>query len=145
MLFYSFLGPIHNDFSANNLLVKMDNSKKYQITGILDFEESSYGYKVSDLAVYIAYSSVSFFNSMSPLTIGKYALKGYLSKRSLSVGELSVLRDCIIARVTQSLSVGAHSYSLNKDPYVLSTQKHGWQVLEKLRELPSDVHDYWMS
>lgn len=74
---------------------------------------------------------------IDPVSAGGHVLAGYLSSAD-SEGQLnsldrSVLRTCLVARLAQSLTLGAHTYSMNPaNEYTLTTQKRGWPLLELL-------------
>lgn len=140
------LGPIHCDFNEQNLLVKPQESGGYRIAAILDFQDSSYGYRVVDVAVYMMYMMTTCSSHIHPIDVGKFCLESYLKKTPLSDSELSVLYDCVIARFMQSLVLGVHFYSLLKDPYLLVTQKPGWHAVKQLCTKPGDATlQYWLS
>ena len=66
-----------------------------------------------------------------------HLLAGYLSRRhgggSLSVLERSALWPCVAARLAQSLTLGAYTYSVEpSNEHVLSTAKCGWTLLRRL-------------
>ena len=65
-----------------------------------------------------------------------HLLAGYLGGRrrgALSAVERAVLWPCVSARLAQSLTLGAYTYSLEpSNAHVLATARRGWTLLRRL-------------
>lgn len=91
---YSNIGYIHGDFNENNILVrenKDENGKALSVEGILDYEDVHYGTYAWDIGLMLAYTLLDC-TTMDPLDGAGHTLAGYLSLRSLSFLEMSVLK-----------------------------------------------------
>ncbi|GFT45190.1 hydroxylysine kinase [Nephila pilipes] len=135
-------GIIHGDFNENNVLVQLKSTegdaKVVSVDGVLDFEDMHYGTYVWDLGVMLAYTLLDC-KTMDPLEGAGYALAGYLSLRSLSSLEISVLKTCIESRLCQSLVVCAYSYRTDpKNSYLLTSAKNGWSRLEQICSISNE-------
>jgi len=135
MCCFYFLDLIHSDFNEQNILISTEEGK-VSIKGILDFQDSSYGYTVFDIAIYIMYMMIQAKEDQ--IDTGGYALSGFLSKQKLNDTELSLLYWLVCGRFIQSLLLGLYNFSIHKDPYLLVTQP-GWAVLKKLWEIPPET------
>lgn len=116
----------------------------------IDWQDSTIGFKVYDLAILI-FSLMSIGiaspNSLDLFSIGKYSLEGYLKndEHSLSDVDIDLLPIIVQTRVAISLSVG---YYTNKclDPnndYLLHTQQTGWAILEDLLKNRNEYSRRW--
>ncbi|XP_076331911.1 serine/threonine-protein kinase ULK3-like isoform X2 [Tachypleus tridentatus] len=126
-------GIIHGDFNENNVLILADVDKnEYKVCGLLDFGDIHKAPLMFDVAVMMTYCMIEC-TTMDHLDAAGHALAGYLSEKTLTEEELSLLQVCIAARICQSLVMGAYTYSLNPtNTYVLQTSRTGWTVLRKL-------------
>ena len=137
-----FLVLIHYDVHEMNLIVNKSQGDNWEIVGIIDFEDTTYGYKVYDIGNYIMYMMSIADNSMD---IGGYCLQGFMQNCKLSQDELDLLYYCVCARFVVSLVMGLYYYSITKDPYILVSQR-GWGVFKKLWSLPAqEVLAHWTS
>jgi len=125
---------IHADANEQNILIKR-TQQDFEICGIIDFQDSHNGYHVCDLAILIMY--ILTYADTNQLTLGGYALAGYLSKQSLTDVETSLLYWLVCGRFLTSLLLGLYNYSKTNNPYMLETQERGWAVLNKLWATPS--------
>ncbi|XP_055953820.1 hydroxylysine kinase-like [Argiope bruennichi] len=134
-------GFIHGDMNENNVIVQVSASgdgKKFSVDGVLDYEDIHYGTYAWDLGLMLAYTMLDC-KSIDPLDGAGHTLAGYLSLRSLSSLELSILKMCIQCRLCQSLVLCAHSY--RKDPsnsYLLTSSKNGWNRLEQICSISNE-------
>ncbi|EFX76488.1 hypothetical protein DAPPUDRAFT_306142 [Daphnia pulex] len=138
-------GPIHGDFNEQNILVEADKEdpEKYSISGMLDFGDVHFGYYLFDIAIAICYMMIEC-KSMDMLDAPGHVLAGYNRVRPIPQKEFDLLKDCISARFSQSLVLGAYSYSQNPDPYLLTTAQRGWQCLKTLWDCPKgELYKRW--
>ncbi|XP_035233599.1 hydroxylysine kinase-like [Stegodyphus dumicola] len=140
---------IHGDFNENNILVQMVKNESsdytsYSVEGTLDFEDVHYGTYAWDIGVMLAYAMLDC-TIVDPLEGAGHALAGYLSIRSLSGLELSLLKMCIACRLCQSLVLGAYSYK--QDPgnsYIIISARSGWNRLEQICNISNeDLLNLW--
>lgn len=133
-------GAIHGDLNEQNILVKADDSEpgKFNYAGIIDFGDIQRNYYIFELAITICYTMLDC-KSMDILDAPGHVLAGYSRWRSIPDKEFEILKSCVAGRFSQSLVLGAYSYSQNPDPYVLTSAKRGWSCLETLWNCPQDV------
>ena len=136
---------VHHDINEGNLLMKEAGcSGSVDIAGLLDFQDSCYGKRHYDIAVFMAYMMI-YYMGQDKMKCGGLCLKGFLQEATLSEVELNLLYYTVAGRLVQSLVLGSYSYSLYKDPYLLSTSHEGWQLLRTLWSKPAqDVLDQWL-
>ncbi|MCL4132682.1 UNVERIFIED_CONTAM: hypothetical protein GTU68_049946 [Idotea baltica] len=133
-------GFIHGDLNEQNILVEADNQNPSlsHICGILDFGDVSYSPLIFELAITITYVVLEV-NSIDSNEAAGYVIAGYETERKVTDVEWNILRECVAARMAQSLVLGAFSYTLNPgNEYVLCTAKKGWQRLAKLWSAPKE-------
>ncbi|XP_067943781.1 hydroxylysine kinase-like [Watersipora subatra] len=135
-------GVIHYDMNEQNVLVRKFPKEGWKIVAIIDFDDSSNGLKIFDLAIYIVYMTLI---SDCSLDTGYDCLHGFMKKRELTKAELDVLYYCVVMRLVISLVNGLMSYSKEPDPYFLETQKPGWKALRALWALPAEkILERWL-
>jgi hydroxylysine kinase len=89
---------LHNDFNPDNVLV--DSASPAYVSGILDFGDVVQTYLAVDLAVAMSYAvGVGTDPWEAPFDV----VAGYLSIRSLTVDEIDLLPDLVLARLAQRL------------------------------------------
>ena len=100
MLQYCILLPgyIHGDVIGSNIYV-IKNGESYNISGLIDFGDASYGTYVYELAIIMA--DVMAHHPTLALGAGRRLLRGFHSKFKLTSEELSCLRLCICVRFIQ--------------------------------------------
>ena len=99
-----FLGIIHGDFNEQNLLVQERENDEYHVTGILDFGDAAYSFYVFEIAIDMIYLILES-DILDPLVAGGYTLAGFLSEFDLCETDLNVLKECLCARLVQSLII----------------------------------------
>ena len=142
----SFLiGIIHGDFNEQNILVSQNKNGEYYVSGILDFGDAAFSYYVFEIAITMCYLMLES-TVLDPLKAGGYTLAGYLSEFSLEVTDLAVMKECVCARLVQSLIMGTYSSTMHPEnsEYFLLTSKKGWTLLKKLWSIPKDkLKEIW--
>lgn len=133
-------GVIHSDLNEENLLAAKFNDK-YEITGVLDFDEIHHSCLVFDIAIAIAHLMMCRMGD-EYLERGKWILAGYSNYRTLNDLEKIVLKASIETRMLQALINDLHYYSLNPTAadrqHVLDYQEAGWNQLFALLELSNE-------
>lgn len=122
-------GIIHGDFNEQNVVVSAMNGTP-EIRGVLDFGDSQKGCYVYELAIAMTYMMIV----SKKVAMGGAVLQGYLKQRSMTDEELGLLRICILARLSQSLIMGAYSAHLHPEnaAYLLTTSVSGWAMFEDI-------------
>ncbi|XP_036047765.1 hydroxylysine kinase isoform X1 [Onychomys torridus] len=128
----------HGDLNDHNILVDSSKSASgdavYQVSGILDFGDMSYGYYVFEVAITIMYMMIE---SLNPIQVGGHVLAGFESVIPLTAVERSALFLLVCGRFSQSLVMAEHScrlYPENKD-YLMITAKTGWKHLQQMFDM----------
>lgn len=88
------LGFIHGDFTDHNILAQKEVSGEealYHVDGILDFEDLHHGTYIWDIGLMLAHSMLTP-QGFSPVHAAGYTLAGYLSLRTLTDLEMSLLK-----------------------------------------------------
>jgi len=125
---------IHGDFNEQNILVKKNQDGEFDVCGILDFGDTHYAPQLFDIAIACTYAMLEC-KTMDVIEAPRYVLKGYLQIINLTAEEWKILPLCVLARLAQSLTLGAYSYKCEPDEYVLTTARTGWSVLERLLKM----------
>uniref|UniRef100_A0A8D0GKF7 Hydroxylysine kinase n=1 Tax=Sphenodon punctatus TaxID=8508 RepID=A0A8D0GKF7_SPHPU len=128
----------HGDLNDHNILVDSTavSSERPQIrvSGILDFNDMSYGYYVFEVAIAIMYMMIE---SKDPLSVGGHVLAGFESIVPLTTEERDALFPLVSGRFAQSLVLAAYTtlmYPENEE-YLMITARTGWKHLVQMYEL----------
>lgn len=136
-------GVIYGDFNEHNIIVnrKEENSKEYDIAGIIDFGDVCHSLYVFELAIAMTYMMLE----SADLDTGGLVLAGYGMLRLIPQHEKEVLRVAIAARLCQSLVLGLYTSTVDEsNQYILSSQTRGWSLLEALwAEKDKDILERW--
>ncbi|XP_029808396.1 hydroxylysine kinase [Suricata suricatta] len=137
----------HGDLNDHNILVEASKSGSggtaYQVSGILDFGDMSYGYYVFEVAITITYMMIE---SKSPLHVGGHVLAGFESVIPLTPVERGALFLLVCGRFCQSLVIAAHSCRLHPEntEYLMITAKTGWKHLQRMFDMGQKaVEEIW--
>ncbi|ERE75073.1 proteasome subunit alpha type-4-like protein [Cricetulus griseus] len=136
----------HGDLNDHNILVDSKSASGdavYQVSGILDFGDMSYGYYVFEVAITIMYMMIE---STNPIQVGGHILAGFESVIPLTAVERSALFVLVCSRFSQSLVMAAYSCQLYPDnkEYLMITAKTGWQHLQQLFDMGQKaVEEIW--
>uniref|UniRef100_A0A2C9KE41 Hydroxylysine kinase n=2 Tax=Biomphalaria glabrata TaxID=6526 RepID=A0A2C9KE41_BIOGL len=153
-------GLIHGDFNECNIIVSenshfpieeqysspansftsmatkcQDEGKGYNISGIIDFGDTTYSLYIFEIAIAMTYVMLNQHN-LSPTAAAGHVLAGYLSHITVSQIELQHLRLCICARLVQSIVMGYFTFS--EDPsnrYILTHASRAWPLLNTLWQM----------
>lgn len=137
----------HGDLNDHNILVDLSKSASgdavYQVSGILDFGDMSYGYYVFEVAITIMYMMIE---STEPMQVGGHILAGFESVVPLTPVERSALFLLVCSRFSQSLVMAEYScqlYPENKE-YLMITAKTGWKHLQQMFDMGQKaVEEIW--
>lgn len=138
----------HGDLNDHNILVDLSKSASgdaavYQVSGILDFGDMSYGYYVFEAAITIMYMMIE---STSPIQVGGHILAGFESVIPLTAVERGALFLLVCSRFSQSLVMATYScqlYPENKE-YLMITAKTGWKHLQQMFDMGQKaVEEIW--
>ncbi|XP_071542992.1 hydroxylysine kinase isoform X2 [Panulirus ornatus] len=133
-------GVIHGDFNDQNIIVNAttDDPTTYHVDGLIDFGDIGYSYYVLELAITISYNMIEV-KTMSPIDVGGYTLAGYQTQGKISEAEFNILKECVAARIAQSLVIGAYSYEKEQEnKYLVATAVKGWDVLNTFWNTPKE-------
>ena len=121
---------IHNDANDYNLLV---DSETPQVSGLFDFGDMVYTYRIAELAIACAYA---IMDQQEPAQVIQTCAQAYHQVNPLESAEFEVLLNMIRARLAVSLCMSSYQYSLQpENEYLLVSQNGAWQGLEKLAEI----------
>src|SRR6185503_6578861 len=99
------LGVVHGDLNDNNILIARDNAAcAARVSGIVDFGDMVYTYRIADLAIAIAYA---ILGSDDPLTVAAHVVRGFSSVRPPSDDDLSTLFGLVCIRLCASVCIAA--------------------------------------
>ncbi|XP_055991373.1 hydroxylysine kinase [Sorex fumeus] len=136
----------HGDLNDHNILVEPSKSVSgdgHQVSGVLDFDDMSYGYYVFEVAITIMYMMIE---SKDPIQVGGHVLAGFESIIPLTAVERSALYLLVCSRFCQSLVMAAYSCQLqpeNKE-YIMITAKTGWKHLQQMYDMGQKaVEEIW--
>lgn len=137
----------HGDLNDHNIL--MESSKSafgdviYQVSGILDFDDMSYGYYVFEVAITIMYMMIE---SENPMHVGGHVLAGFESVIPLTPVERGALFLLVCSRFCQSLVIALYSCQLHpeNEEYLMVTAKTGWKHLQQMFDMGQKaVEEIW--
>nr|XP_005602936.2 hydroxylysine kinase isoform X1 [Equus caballus] len=137
----------HGDLNDHNILIESSKSAfgdaVYQVSGILDFDDMSYGYYAFELAITIMYMMIE---SKNPIQVGGHVLAGFESIIPLTTVERSALFLLVCSRFCQSLVMAAYSCQLHpeNEEYLMITAKTGWKHLQQMFDMgQKTVEEIW--
>nr|XP_015098637.1 hydroxylysine kinase isoform X3 [Vicugna pacos] len=137
----------HGDLNDHNILIESSKSAcgdaVYQVSGILDFDDMSYGYYVFEVAITIMYMMIE---SKTPIQVGGHVLAGFESVIPLTPAEKGALFLLVCSRFCQSLVLAAYSCHLypENEEYLMITAKTGWRHLQQMFDMGQKaVEEIW--
>lgn len=124
---------IHGDLNEANILISQDHE---DIAGVIDFSDVDYAPRVFDLATLCLYMLLETEDSSNTQAM----VQAYEKIVTLTSDEKQIIPLCMKARLAQSLTLGAVSFSKNPaNDYVLKTAINGWRILEQLDSASGDA------
>uniref|UniRef100_A0A8C2P8C3 Hydroxylysine kinase n=1 Tax=Capra hircus TaxID=9925 RepID=A0A8C2P8C3_CAPHI len=137
----------HGDLNDHNILIESRESAfgdaVYQVSGVLDFDDMSYGYYVFEAAITIMYMMIE---SKAPIQVGGHVLAGFESVVPLTPVERGALFLLVCSRFCQSLVLAAYSCQLypENEEYLMITAKTGWKHLQQMFDMGRKaVEEIW--
>jgi len=128
---------IHNDLNDHNILVGGGDdleSRAQSVTGIVDFGDMVYSYRVGELAIAIAYA---ILDREDPLGVAAAIVRGYCERNSLDDHELASLFGLVLMRLCASACIAAEQQRLRpENSYLGVSQQAIRRDLPKLAAIP---------
>jgi 4-aminobutyrate aminotransferase-like enzyme/Ser/Thr protein kinase RdoA (MazF antagonist) len=120
---------IHNDANDYNVLVHNG-----LVSSLIDFGDMLHAPTICDLAIAAAYALMGHDDPLAALV---RMVRGYRAVLPLAQKELSLLFPLIQTRLAVSVTNSAIQKRLRPDdPYVVISEKPGWELLDKLEKIP---------
>lgn len=117
---------IHNDSNDYNLLTTTTNGRT-TCSGLIDFGDMVYSYRICDLAIAMAYA---LFGQNDVPAAARAIVEGYEQLLELQAAEKDSLYHLIAARLVQSLLLSAQTYKANpSNEYLLVSAQPAWELL----------------
>ena len=130
-------GAIHSDLNDYNVLVGGGDSletRDQRVTGIVDFGDMVYGYRVGDLAITIAYA---ILGSDDPLSVAAHVVRGYREHVALDDNELAALFGLVALRLCTSVCIAADQLRRQPDNLYLGVSQSAIErLLPALAAIP---------
>ena len=128
---------VHNDLNDHNILVGGGTdleSRGQRVTGIVDFGDMVYSYRVGELAIAIAYA---ILDSDDPLDVAGAITRGYCERSTLDDDELAALFGLVQLRLCASACIAAEQQRQQPDnAYLGVSQRAIREVLPRLAQIP---------
>ena len=130
-------GAIHSDLNDYNILVGGGDdveTRDQRVTGIVDFGDMVYSYRVGDLAIAIAYA---ILDSDDPLTVASHMVRGYCAQVTLADEELASLFGLVTLRLCMSACIAADQLRRQPDNLYLGVSQSAiGRMLPRLAAIP---------
>ena len=128
---------IHNDLNDHNILIGGGEdleSRAQSVTGIVDFGDMVYSYRVGELAIAIAYA---ILDRDDPLGVAAAIVRGYCERNSLDDHELASLFGLVLMRLCASACIAAEQQRQRpENTYLGVSQQAIRRDLPKLAAIP---------
>ena len=136
---------IYNDFNQENIVVNVsDLQKKFEIIGLIDFNDMCYTHLLFDVAIGLAYM-MYIQREGDRLATGREFMSGYELAVSLTDDEWALLPLCVASRCVQTILMGTYSY--RQDPsneYLRIDVEKATDALKFVRSVsPQDLVQAW--
>lgn len=116
---------LYQDANDYNVLVDAGH-----VSGLIDFGDVSYGRQVNELAIALAYAAL---DKADPVAVMAAVTRGYVSEFALEPGELDVLFDLVMLRLSQSLCISSHrATDIADNAYLAISQAPAMRLLARL-------------
>ncbi len=120
-------GVLHQDANDNNLIVSADGRV---VTGLVDFGDMTFGRRINELAVTLAYALLDMddlYSAARPL------IAAYAAESPLEGDEAGVLFDLVAARLAMSVCISSHrAREFPDNEYLLVSQAPAFRLLTRL-------------
>jgi 4-aminobutyrate aminotransferase-like enzyme/Ser/Thr protein kinase RdoA (MazF antagonist) len=128
---------IHGDPNDYNVLVGGGDdveSRDQRVTGLVDFGDMTYSFRIGDLAIAIAYVVLG---ESDPLAVAASMLRGYCERMTPTDDELAALFGLVILRLCTSVCIAADQQAQRPDnEYLGVSQSAIARTLPVLAEIP---------
>ena len=128
---------IHNDLNDYNLLVETTGpvaERHQRLSGIVDFGDLVWSWRVGDLAISIAYA---ILDKADPLMVAERIVQGYHAVNPLTEVEVDALWGLVCLRLATSIVVAAEQHRHRpEDEYLLISQEPIRRLLPRLEKVP---------
>jgi 4-aminobutyrate aminotransferase-like enzyme/Ser/Thr protein kinase RdoA (MazF antagonist) len=128
---------VHSDLNDYNVLVGGGDdveTRGQRVTGIVDFGDMVYSYRVGDLAIAIAYA---ILDSDDPLTIASHVVRGYHEHIVPDDNELACVFGLVALRLCMSACIAADQRRQRPDNLYLGVSQSSIQrMLPRLAAIP---------
>jgi hypothetical protein len=126
------MGINHADFNDANIIVGNEDGDGIKVTGVIDFGDTVYSWKVLDVAVAMTYALISSYGkSGRSISAACAFLRGFHHVYPLTAQERKHLRLLIACRLATSATFGNYTYKLNpENKYILLHSKPAWEALD---------------
>jgi hypothetical protein len=131
------LAAIHGDLNDYNVLIGDGDgmeARGQRVTGIVDFGDMVWSYRVGDLAIAIAYA---ILGADDPLSVAAAMVRGYAKHIMFTNDELAALFGLVVLRLCASVCIAADQRGRQPDNEYLSiSQTPIAELLPKLAAIP---------
>ncbi|XP_053211425.1 hydroxylysine kinase-like [Panonychus citri] len=118
---------IHGDVNEQNIVLDKVDTNRWSVIGLIDFADSHQAPTIFDLAILCCYVTLDS-KLIDPIKAPGYVISGYHRVIQISDQEWNILPISIMARLAQSLTLGAYSYRENQgNEYILSSARRAGQ------------------
>ena len=128
---------VHGDINDHNVLVEPRAKSPldgWRVSGIVDFGDMVYSYRVADLAIAIAYAML---DTDDPLAVAAAVVRGFTERVQLEDGELSALFPLAAMRLSASVCIAADQMRREPDnEYLAVSQQPIRRTLPRLADIP---------
>lgn len=128
---------IHSDLNDHNVLVGDGTSveeRDQRVTGVFDFGDMVYSYRVGDLAIAGAYAMLG---AREPMDVIREIVRGFSNEITLTSDELASLYGLICLRLCVSVAIAAEQTRQRaRDAYLSVSQVAIREILPKLAKIP---------
>ncbi|WP_165838093.1 phosphotransferase [Pseudarthrobacter sp. AG30] len=126
---------VHHDLHDSNLLIGTTGDARRGVTGVLDFGDMVYGYRVAELAVAGAYAARNV--SDAPAALGE-VVSGWTSVLPLTEAETRAVLPAAISRLAVNAAVWEARSNGTRAGYASTRMDGAHQALEQLLQVNND-------
>jgi 4-aminobutyrate aminotransferase-like enzyme/Ser/Thr protein kinase RdoA (MazF antagonist) len=136
---------VHGDINDHNVLVEPRGPAPldgWRVSGIVDFGDMVYSYRVADLAIAIAYCML---DADDPLNVAAAVVRGFAERAPLDDAELSAVYPLAAMRLCASVCIAADQ--MHREPaneYLAVSQQPIRRTLPKLAQIPFGLAEIMM-
>ncbi len=138
-------GVLHGDANGMNTIVKKNELDEYQITGMIDFDDSvvsCYIFEIATCLAYIMMENLNPIDGSSPVEFVCPLLQSYLEFFPLSSEEISCLDNLVLGRCCQSAVLGEIGYKAEPwNTYLLTAPENAYKLVDLLLAMGKEKVD----